>query len=30
MEYKPDLDNVIKRHQAFWQKDLHDHPPHPG
>jgi len=27
MEYKPDLDNVIKRYQAFWQKDLHDHPP---
>ena len=27
MQYKPDLDNVIKRYQAFWQKDVSDRPP---
>jgi len=27
MEYKPDLDNVIKRYQAFWKMEIYDRPP---
>ena len=27
MEYKPDINNVIERYKAFWQRDLYDRPP---
>jgi hypothetical protein len=27
MEYKPDLDRVIKRYQAFWNEEIYDRPP---
>jgi hypothetical protein len=27
VEYKPDLDNILKRYQAFWNMDIYDRPP---
>ena len=27
MLYKPNIDDVLKRFDAFWQKQLHDRPP---
>ena len=27
IEFKPNLDEVLKRYSAFWSKDLLDHPP---
>ncbi|UCD81635.1 MAG: hypothetical protein JSW26_09500 [Desulfobacterales bacterium] len=27
MQYKPDIKTIIKRFEAFWQKDLYDRPP---
>ena len=27
MEYKPNIDAVLKRYEAFWQKEVYDRPP---
>ena len=27
MEYKPNIETVLKRYKAFWQKDVYDRPP---
>ena len=27
MEYKPNIDEVLKRYEAFWQKEVYDRPP---